>query len=184
MTRHGWGRHDWWSGWAGAGWGPPGFAAPPFARGPKVRRGDVRMAILSVLAEQSSNGYQVISRITERSRGAWRPSPGSVYPTLQQLEDEGLVRAQTDTGSKLMELTDPGREYVEAHADEIADTWSAFDQSVDTDPTDLKPLVGQVLGAFGQIVFHGSPQQRAEAATILAETRRRLYGLLADGDPE
>src|SRR6476659_4465728 len=87
---------------------PPWAAAGRGWRGMKARRGDVRAAILAVLAEQPMNGYQIIQEIAERSGGAWKPSPGSIYPTLQQLEDEGLVRADTDTGRRVFTLTDDG----------------------------------------------------------------------------
>jgi DNA-binding PadR family transcriptional regulator len=151
-------------------------------RGPKVRRGDVRAAILDVLAVEPMNGYQIIQQIAERSGGAWKPSPGSVYPTVQQLEDEGLVEGSESGGRRLLQLTEEGRRYVEEHPDELARTWQAFDQSQETSSGgDLKPVIGQVMGAVWQVVVSGTQQQQAEAAEILAETRRKLYGLLADG---
>src|SRR3954447_16381634 len=153
-------------------------------RGPKVRRGDVRAAILDVLAVEAMNGYQIIQQIAERSGGAWKPSPGSVYPTVQQLEDEGLVEGQESEGRRLLQLTEEGRRYVEEHPDELARTWQSFDDEPEqTDrPGDLKPVIGQVMGAVWQVVVSGTKQQQAEAAEILADTRRRLYGLLAEGD--
>jgi DNA-binding PadR family transcriptional regulator len=198
------GRHGHWSGWeqswggqGGQPWrqGPPpwvqgliGFAQAggSAARGPKVRRGDVRIAILDVLAVEPMNGYQIIQQIAERSSGAWKPSPGSVYPTVQQLEDEGLVEGTTDpSGRRLLRLTDAGRRYVEEHPDELADTWRPFEEGEDlTETHDLKPVIGQMMAAVWQVVVSGTRQQQAEAAEILADTRKRLYGLLADGDPE
>jgi len=153
-------------------------------RGPRVRRGDVRAAILDVLAVEPMNGYQVIQQIAERSGGAWKPSPGSVYPTVQQLEDEGLVEGNESGGRRLLQLTDEGRRYVEEHPDELARTWQAFDEPEETSgggTGDLKPVIGQVMGAVWQVVVSGTKQQQAEAAEILADTRRKLYGLLADG---
>jgi len=150
-----------------------------------VRRGDVRAAILDVLAVEAMNGYQIIQQIAERSGGAWKPSPGSVYPTVQQLEDEGLVEGQESEGRRLLQLTEEGRRYVEEHPDELARTWQSFDddEPQQTDrPGDLKPVIGQVMGAVWQVVVSGTKQQQAEAAEILADTRRRLYGLLAEGD--
>jgi DNA-binding PadR family transcriptional regulator len=148
-----------------------------------VRRGDVRAAILDVLGEeQSLNGYQVIQRITERSGGAWRPSPGSVYPTIAQLEDEGLVETVTEGGRRQLRLTDEGRAYVDSRPDELAAVWEAFDGEEDTSADGgLKPVIGQLMGAVWQIVTSGSPGQQQRAAEILADTRRQLYGLLADG---
>jgi DNA-binding MarR family transcriptional regulator len=140
------------------------------------------------------NGYQLIQQISERSGGAWKPSPGSVYPTVQQLEDEGLVEGRDVEGRRLLRLTDAGRAYVEENGEEMAATWRAFEEPGDEGPeggprdqrsgTELMPIVGQVMGAMWQIVTTGTSQQRAEAAEILTETRRKLYQLLADGDPE
>jgi DNA-binding PadR family transcriptional regulator len=160
-----------------------GFGPPGFGRGPKARRGDVRAAILDVLSEQPMNGYQIIQQIAERSGGVWKPSPGSVYPTLQQLEDEGLVRAVEGEGRRLLELTDEGRAYVADNADELAATWRAFDQAGDEGVSELKPLIAQVMAACWQVAVAGSPQQQDKAGEILADTRRKLYGLLAEDDP-
>jgi len=166
--------------------GGPGEFGSRGARGPKVRRGDVRAAILDVLAVEPMNGYQIIQQIAERSGGAWKPSPGSVYPTVQQLEDEGLVEGHEGQGRRLLRLSDEGRQYVAEHPDELAATWRPFDEGVQEDegPGDLKPVIGQVMGAVWQVVVSGTTQQRAEAAEILADTRRRLYGVLADGPDE
>lgn len=197
-------RHGPWNGpWAHGPWGtgepgwrrggpPPWLAGlfggpPPQAhRGPKVRRGDVRAAILDVLADEPMNGYQIINQIAERTNGAWKPSPGSVYPTLQQLEDEGLVESATVNGRRQSSLTEAGRDYVASHPEELAATWQPFDADTDEDETisDLRSSLGPVMGALWQVATTGSPEQQAEAAKILADTRRKLYGLLADGEPQ
>ncbi len=199
MSRHGW---DWSQ--AGSAWGggqqpwsrggpPPwvsgllGLAEAGAKRSAKVRRGDVRTAILDVLAVEPMNGYQVIQQIAQRSGGAWKPSPGSVYPTIQQLEDEGLVEGAEQDGRRLLQLTDAGRRYVEEHPDELAATWRPFEDDAAGETEggpDLKAVAGQVMAAVWQVMTSGTRQQRAEAVEILADTRRRLYGLLADGDPE
>lgn len=191
-----------WSGWgpAGAGRapGPPpwvtglfGLAQGERQRGPRVRRGDVRSAILDVVRAaqwngEEVNGYQVIQQIAERSNGVWRPSPGSVYPTIQQLEDEGLVVGDDSRGRRSLRLTEEGEAYVAEHSDELAAVWAPFEEP-DRDSEgpgfpDLKPEIGQLMGAVWQIMTTGTDQQRRAAADILVETRRRLYGLLADGD--
>ena len=201
-------KFEWDSGWTGGprghaghggSWGGPGRhgGPPPWVagllglaqgagtKGPKVRRGDVRTAILDVLAVEPMNGYQIIQQIAERTDGAWKPSPGSVYPTVQQLEDEGLVSGVEGSGRRLLRLTDEGRRYVEEHPEELAATWKPFDEGAETESSpDLKPVIGQVMSAVWQVMTSGTRQQQAEAAEILADTRRRLYGLLADGDPE
>jgi DNA-binding PadR family transcriptional regulator len=148
----------------------------------------VRSAILDVLSGGPMNGYQVIQQIAERSNGIWKPSPGSVYPTIQQLEDEGLVEGTSPEGRRLLQLTDAGRAYVAEHAEEMAQTWRPFDEAQEATASsgeagDLKPAIGQVMGAVWQVITTGTQQQQAEAAEILGETRRRLYTLLADGEP-
>src|SRR3954453_22612202 len=144
--------------------GGPGLG-PDFGgrRGPRARRGDVRAAILDVLAGDEMNGYQLIQQISERTGGAWKPSPGSVYPTVQQLEDEGLVEGREGEGRRGLQLTDEGRRYVEEHPDELAATWRAFDRAQNGDgegATDLKPVIAQTMAAGGQMVPSGTPQQQ------------------------
>lgn len=206
-----------WGGWA-AGWdqwgdpgrgrgrhGGPGMPPPWLAgmfgmgrpepgRGPRVRRGDVRSAILDVLRdanarEESPNGYQVIQAITERSGGVWKPSPGSVYPTVQQLQDEELVEIDEARGRRAMRLTAKGAAWCDEHADELAAVWVPFDRSqekaqagpADQGHADLKAEIGQVMSAVWQIVTAGSDAQRRAAVDVLVEARRSLYGILADG---
>lgn len=182
--------------------GPPpwlgeifGFASAPQRpqqRSPRVRRGDVRMAIIDVLhrartAEEPINGYQVIQEIAELSHGEWRPSPGSVYPTIQQLQDEGLVEADDERGRRTIRLTDAGVAWVEAHTDELASVWAPFAR---TEPApgdqpsgqaDIKSEIGQVMSAVWQLTTQGSEQQKKAALGVLVDTRRSLYGILADG---
>ena len=170
-----------------AGFGPPWGPAGPRGpwRAPKARRGDIRAAILSVLAEQDTNGYQIIQEIAEKSGGVWKPSPGSIYPTLQQLEDEGLVQADRATGRRTFSLTEEGRTYVEEHAEEIAAPWQAMNAAADEgDDAGLKPLLGQVAAAMWQVLAVGSPDQQARAREALAELRRTLYAILAEDEQD
>jgi DNA-binding PadR family transcriptional regulator len=167
-------------------WAP--FAGPPFGppwgrgwRAPKARRGDVRAAILSVLSDASLNGYQIIQQIADRSGGSWKPSPGSIYPTLQQLEDEGLVRADSADGKRTYTLTDEGRSYVAEHADEVAAPWQTMSDSESADDG-LKPLIGQIAAAIWQIASVGTPEQQAKGKEALVELRRRLHAILAEAD--
>src|SRR5437588_7131207 len=101
--------------------GPPFGAGPGFGprggRGRRRRRGDVRAGLLLLLAEEPRNGYQLMQAIEERSGGHWRPSPGAVYPSLSQLEDEGLIRAIEQDGTRLFEITDAGRQHLEERHD-------------------------------------------------------------------
>jgi DNA-binding PadR family transcriptional regulator len=176
------------------GWGGQTGSAPPPSGGPRARRGDVRLAILSALADAADrgepvNGYQVIQQIADRSNGTWRPSPGSVYPTIQQLADEGLVETDDERGRKTLRLTAEGGRYVAERADELEAVWAPFERAQQRSSTgtsgDLKSEIGQVMSAVWQIVTQGSDTQRKAAIGVLVETRRSLYGILADGtEPE
>jgi DNA-binding PadR family transcriptional regulator len=199
---------DWGRGHGGqwGGWGPSGrrSGSPPWlaglfglaaqeqARAPRARRGDVRVAILAVLADGPLNGYQVIQEISERTGGAWRPSPGSVYPTISQLEDEGLVEGDDERGRRTLRLSEQGRGYLDDHPDEVAGVWAPFAEGGarrrDADPDDdgspdftsLKPELGRVMNAVWQIITTGSDEQRRAAVGVLVEARRGLYRILAD----
>jgi DNA-binding PadR family transcriptional regulator len=172
-------------GW-GPGWGPGPdmwFGRAKFMRGPRVRRGDVRAAALALLAEEPRNGYQIIQEIGERSGGVWRPSPGSVYPALQQLEDEGLIQAETpEGGRRRYTLTGEGRAYVEAHPDEVSAPWDVVARSVGDEAIELRSLIGQVAMAAVQVQQVGSEAQVTQAHTILTDARRSLYRILAADD--
>ncbi len=163
------------------GGGPFGFGPPGMHRGPRARRGDVRVALLALLAQEPRNGYQLMQEIEERSGGAWRPSPGSVYPALAQLEDEGLVRGEASGTGKLFRLTDEGR--VAAEAGDAA-PWEAASEAVDTDAWGLLGGMKQVGLATTQIAQIGTPEQVAAAQEILTSARKALYGILAEDEPE
>lgn len=190
------GRHHGFHGgpWRGPGpWGgfpfghgfPGAFGrGPMFGRGPKVGRGDVRSAALLLLAERPMHGYQIIQEIAERSDGVWRPSPGSVYPMLQQLEDEGLVRDEKSDDRRVFHLTEAGRSYVEERRDELESVWETVSGSVDATQMEWLHLVRDVALAATQVAHAGSEQQAAQARKILVETRRRLYQVLAEEEDE
>ena len=141
----------------------------------RAPRGDVRAATLLLLAEQPMHGYQLMQAIAERSGGRWAPSPGAIYPTISQLEDEGLVTVTADAGRKLVTLTDAGREHVAS----LNDPFDGFPAGNPT--TDLRSLVEQLGGAVRQVARSGSEAQLTAAAGIIADARRALYLLLADG---
>jgi DNA-binding PadR family transcriptional regulator len=164
----------------GRGFGPPGPPGSFFGHGPRAARGDMRAAILALLAEAPMHGYQIIQEITDRTEGVWTPSPGSVYPTLQQLEDEGLVTADTGGGKKVFSLTDAGRAANDARTGRPP--WEEVGHDVDTAVIDLRDALGQVLGAVKQIARGGSPTQVAGAKRVLVDARKALYRLLAEDD--
>ncbi len=169
----------------GRGWpGPGGWPGPMFGPGPRghrARRGDVRTALLALLAEQPMHGYQMIRELAERSGGVWRPSPGSVYPVLQMLEDEGLVRGEETEGKRVYRLTDAGRAVVESRRGEPT-PWDAAADAVDDGVADLRPLVHQVGAAAMQVARAGTEQQIGAAREVLTSTRRALYRILAEDE--
>jgi DNA-binding PadR family transcriptional regulator len=171
--------------------GGPHFTAawwmgdPRMGRGPRAKRGDVRAAALALLAEGPMNGYQIIQEIGERSDGMWRPSPGSVYPALQQLEDEGLIVAQADeSGRRSYQLTSEGRDYVEAHPDEVRAPWDAVAGSVGDSAIQMRHLIGQVGMAAFQVLSAGTDGQVRQARQILTDARKALYRVLAADDED
>jgi DNA-binding PadR family transcriptional regulator len=154
-------------------------------RGPRARRGDVRAAALALLAEEPMNGYQIIQAIGERSDGVWRPSPGSVYPALQQLEDEGLIRAEAgDGGRRAYQLTDDGRAYVEARPEDLRAPWDVVAGAVGDSAIEMRNLIGQVAMAAYQVLSAGTEGQVSQAREVLTDTRKALYRLLAGDDEE
>jgi len=168
------------------GHGPFGPFGPRgrFGRG-RARRGDVRTAILQLLSEEPRNGYQIISTLNERSGGAWRPSPGAVYPALNQLEDEGLIEVFDNEGSRAFRLTNAGREAPEVHSDtaKVWDDW-ADEGAARVDAGAMWRTFGEMSMALKPIMMSGDPEIVTKAETILAETKRALYGLLANAPGE
>ena len=182
-------------GWGGPGgrrWGwaesmppmGPGFSKHAFGRGPRARRGDVRAAILDLLAEGNAwNGYQLIQEIADRTDGVWRPSAGSVYPALQQLEDEGLIAPEGEGRRRMYTLTDEGRAYAEAHSDELSASWDAAAGMADDTALELWDMTRQVMMAVMEVRRAGSASQLAEARRVLADARRSMYRILAEDLP-
>ena len=166
---------------------PRGGRPMPPEGGPRRRhggrgrapRGDVRAAVLLLLAEEPMHGYQLMQAIAERSGGRWTPSPGAIYPTINQLEDEGLVTVTADAGRKLVTLTDAGRAHLAERRDSSPDPFAGY--STGAPGADLRGLLEQVHGAIRQVARNGSDPQLTAAAAILSDTRRALYLLLADG---
>jgi DNA-binding PadR family transcriptional regulator len=161
--------------------GPPGFRG--MRRGRRIRRGDVRAAILLLVEEPPRNGYQIMQEVQERSDGVWRPSPGSVYPALSQLEDEGLIRSEEGDGRKLFALTDAGRAYVQERGEDKRAPWEQMSGEVSDEAHELGKLMREVGFAFVQVMRTGGAEQMGKAREVLSATRRDLYRILADGEP-
>lgn len=154
---------------------------PGYGFGRRAGRGDIRAAILSLLAEQPMHGYQIIQELAERTGGVWRPSPGSVYPTLQQLEDEELVReTASESGKRVYELTDAGRE----QAASTRPPWSSVAGESEDALVALHELAHQVIAATRQVAHAGTAAQLEAAQTVLRDARRALYRLLAEEDAD
>jgi DNA-binding PadR family transcriptional regulator len=146
--------------------------------GARMGRGDVRAAVLAILAEKPMHGYQIIQEIEARSGGAWKPSPGSVYPTLQLLADEGLISATETNGRKTYTLTDEGRAAVDATAEQPA-PWEAS-SARDGGRSGALPKAGiELAQAIAQVGRSGSPEQVTQAVAVLDEARRKVYSILA-----
>ncbi|CAL9286648.1 MULTISPECIES: PadR family transcriptional regulator [Streptomyces] len=176
----------------GPGGGPGGLFGPGFGHGGpwgargrggprgRARRGDVRASILALLKDRPMHGYEMIQEIAERSGGAWKPSPGSVYPTLQLLEDEGLIASESEGGKKLFALTEAGR----AAAEEGPEApWEEASRGVDWEAlSEVRQAGFGLLEAFGQVWKTGSKEQREKALAVIGDARKKLYLILADED--
>lgn len=171
------GPRSWPKGGPLGGFGPRG----PFGRH-KARRGDIRTAALLLLAEQPRNGYQIMQELERRSEGVWRPSPGSVYPALQQLEDEGLIRSAEVDGRKAYEITDAGREHVESRSAAAPPPWEEITRDYSDAAFELGGIFKEVSFAFMQVMRTGSEAQMQAARKVLDGARRDLYRILADGE--
>ena len=160
----------------------PGFG-PGFGRGPwsRAKRGDVRNAIVLALVDEPMHGYQIMQRLEERSGGAWRPSPGSVYPTLQLLEDQGLVKGEEAEGRRVFSLTEAGVEEAGKLKEKLGD--SPWGETGETDPRfALRQAAFSLAGAVKQVAMSGSPDDAQKALEILRDARKQIYALLADAE--
>ncbi len=143
----------------------------------RVSRGEVRVAVLALLSEEPMHGYQIMQELAERSDGGWDPSPGSIYPTLQQLSDEGLVTGESSEGRNVFSLTDAGREQADAETE--APIWERF-QEGGAGPGQLRRAMMQVGAATRQVGMAGTEAQVEQALAVLTDTRKRLYQILAE----
>jgi len=156
---------------------------PPHGRGGRggrhrARRGDIRGAVLRLLVESPMHGYQIIQELDERTGGVWHPSPGSVYPLLQQFTDEGLVTSESVDGRNVFSLTTSGRQTAEAL--EGPPPWERMSGPGMRDRRELHGAMRQLAGALRDVGQSGSDDQVAKAAEIIDDARRRLYALLSD----
>jgi DNA-binding PadR family transcriptional regulator len=178
--RGGWGPGGPWAAW-GRGFDFRGFPGPFGGRGPRARRGDIRAGILYLLAERPMHGYEMIRELAERSGGLWRPSAGSIYPTLQLLEDEGLVTSEQSAGKRLYTLTDAGR--AETERSERA-PWEEFEDVPGDSPWhDISRAGAHLAGAVFQAGQAANEDQLRRVVETLNETRVKIYRILSDDEP-
>ena len=165
------------------GHGPHGRHCGPHGFGPhgRARRGNVRAAILAILAEQPMHGYEVMQQLESRSGGMWRPSPGSIYPTLQLLEDQGLIKSEDVDGRRVFSLTDEGKAEAETITQQGA-PWATSQSGPEGARFKLRGAAMQLMAAVRQVGMAGSQEQIDKALEILAEARKRIYGLLAESE--
>jgi DNA-binding PadR family transcriptional regulator len=175
-------------GGAFGGWRPP-FPPPGQGhhgrgghRGRGRRGGNVRAAILALLSERPMHGYEMIQELDSRTGGVWRPSPGSVYPTLQLLEDEGLIASEESGGRRRFTLTEAGQ--AEATTAAANAPWNEFSDETVSSGQDTKEAVFGIMNALRQIGFEGDRDQWQRAVAVLNETKRKLYAILADETTE
>jgi DNA-binding PadR family transcriptional regulator len=160
-----------------------GFGPHPHGFGPhgRARRGNVKAAILAVLVEKPMHGYEVMQQLEERSGGMWRPSPGSIYPTLQLLEDQGLVKSEEVEGRRVFSLTDDGKTEAAAIVQRGA-PWATSESGPEGARFKMRGAMIQLIAAVKQVGMAGSPEQIDKTLEILAEARKRVYGLLAESE--
>lgn len=173
----------------GAMFGPgPGGPGGRRRHGGRSRagRGDVRITVLILLDEGPANGYQLMQEIEQRTQGAWKPSSGSVYPALQQLEDEGVVRTTEGEGRKMFALTDEGRAYVREHRAEWTAPWEGVeeDEGASEEAAKIRDVIAQLAMAYMQVIQVGTDSQRSEASRVLVGARQALYRILAGDSSE
>ena len=147
--------------------------------GPRARRGDVRAAVLALLAEGPMHGYEMIKEIERRTQGAWTPSAGSIYPTLQMLEDEGLIRGEERDGKRRFALTEAGSAEQSEKAEEQT-PWEAVRAGADPEAINLKDSVRKLHHAIGQVFHAADESQQRQVRELLDETRRKIYAILAE----
>ena len=158
--------------------GPFGHGGRGGRRGGRGTRLNVRPALLALLLERPMHGYEMIQELDSRTNGIWRPSPGSVYPTLQLLEDEGLIEATAEGGRKSYRLTEDGRPEAETAAQNPP--WSEIGDDTMNQVQDFRDAAVGIMSALKQVGFNGTPEQRQRALEVLNETKRKLYAILAD----
>lgn len=145
----------------------------------RMRRGDVRPALLIALLEGPGHGYEIIQALERKTDGRWRPSPGSVYPSLQMLADEGLVTSADQDGKRVFVLTDVGRAKAEERIATDGLPWETMDGGR-VDQGGLRAAMRDLHLAAKQVGVTGSPETVERATEIVTQARKELYRLLSE----
>jgi DNA-binding PadR family transcriptional regulator len=157
-----------------------GRTSQRFGGGHRARRGDTRAAVLALLAERPMHGYEMIKELDERTGGAWVPSAGSIYPTLQLLEHEGLIAGEESEGRRRFSLTDAGKKESEARSGDAP--WEEVTAGYDPELLRLRRSAHQLLAALRQAAEAADPAERKRVRELLDDTRRKVYGILAESE--
>ncbi len=162
------------------GFGSHGRHGGPRGRGPRTRRGDIRVALLAALGDGPGHGYELIQRLEARTGGRWKPSPGSVYPTLQMLEEGGFVSSAQQGDKKVYTITEAGQTELQERMSDAGGPPPWLDGDMSGGHGELRKAVAQLAMAARQVGMGGDEAQVAAATTILTDARRKLYQLLAE----
>lgn len=162
--------------------GGHGRGAHHGGRSRRSRRGNLRLAVLALLTEHPMHGYEMIQELEKRTSGFWRPSPGSIYPILQMLEEEGLIASQDVEGRRRFTLSDAGRTEAESAVSAEKAPWDEVTGDIDPAYVKMRTAVGQIHTAAMQVAESGAEQDKEKAVEILKDARRKLYAILAEAD--
>jgi DNA-binding PadR family transcriptional regulator len=173
------GHHEGRGGRHGSGHEEGGRGRESHVRGGRGRRGDVRLAVLALLNERPMHGYEMMQELADRTQGLWRPSPGSLYPALQLLEDQGLVRSETNDGRRQFTLTEQGQAELASNPRATA-PWEAMVRGADQGDVALRVAMRHVMTAVSQVAEAGTAEQKVRAERLIIELRRQMYLLLAE----
>jgi len=144
---------------------------------PRTKRGIIQVAVVALLRERDMHGYQMIQEVSERTGGAWAPSPGSVYPALKSLEESGMISAVESGDKRVFSLTDLGKKH--ARMIPAGEPWLQVTEDENSLSRKLRSATGELMVAVSQASDVATEQQLADTISLLTDTKRRIYLLLA-----
>ncbi|GAA6615504.1 PadR family transcriptional regulator [Scytonema sp. NUACC26] len=178
--------------WAGVGSGNQFFMSGRHGRRgssrggwgdePRTRRGDIKFMLLGLLSERPQHGYELIKELETRRGGFHRLSPGSVYPTLQMLEEGGYLTSEQVDGKRVYTITDSGRQFL-SDRNQQADSRNTYDSFMESKPSELIELrrtLTDLNDAVTQIARSGNLEQALRVRDLLVQVKREIYKFLAE----